>query len=96
MSGFKVVLITGANKGLGYQTVKALLGSATKYHIFLGSRDLAKGQKAADALRSEVESLSVVDPIQLDIQSDDSIQNAFETVKSKVGRVDALVNNAGT
>ncbi|EFQ33683.1 short chain dehydrogenase [Colletotrichum graminicola M1.001] len=91
----KVVVITGANKGLGYQAVKTLLGSDKKYHIFLGSRDFAKGQKAADTARKEVSSHSTVEPLQLDVESDESIQKAYETVDSKCGRVDVLINNAG-
>ncbi|KAF5527610.1 Short-chain dehydrogenase/reductase tropE [Colletotrichum aenigma] len=91
----KVVVITGANKGLGYQAVKTLLGSDKKYHIFLGSRDFAKGQEAADTARKEVSSLSTVEPLQLDVESDESIQKAYETVESKCDRVDVLINNAG-
>ncbi|KAJ0166957.1 putative oxidoreductase [Colletotrichum tanaceti] len=95
MADCKIVLITGANKGLGYQAVKALLGSKQRYHVFLGSRDLAKGKAAAETAAAGVESQSVIEPLQLDVESDASIKDAFETVKSKVDRLDALVNNAG-
>ncbi|TDZ27418.1 Short-chain dehydrogenase/reductase tropE [Colletotrichum spinosum] len=91
----KIVVITGANKGLGYQAVKTLLGSDKKYHIFLGSRDLVKGQEAADTARKEVPSHSTVEPLQLDVESDESIQKAYEKVESKCDRVDVLINNAG-
>lgn len=92
----RVVVITGANKGLGFNAVKQFLKSEQKYHIFLGSRNLIKGQEAASAASQEIPSHSTVEPLQLDVESDESIQQAFETVKSKVDRVDALVNNAGT
>ncbi|KAF4434829.1 Short-chain dehydrogenase [Fusarium austroafricanum] len=95
MASSKIVLITGANKGLGYQAVRALLGSEENYHIFLGSRDFAKGKQAAEKATAEVKSHSTVEPIQLDVESDDSIQKAFEEVKGKADRVDVLVNNAG-
>ncbi|KAK1723395.1 hypothetical protein CaCOL14_007448 [Colletotrichum acutatum] len=95
MADRKIVLITGANKGLGYQAVKTLLGSKQKYHVFLGSRDFAKGKAAAETAAAEVKSHSTVEPLQLDVESDDSIREAYETVASKVDRIDALVNNAG-
>ncbi|KAK1635473.1 short-chain dehydrogenase [Colletotrichum phormii] len=95
MADRKIVLITGANKGLGYQAVKTLLGSKQKYHVFLGSRNFAKGKAAAETAAAEVKSHSTVEPLQLDVESDDSIREAYETVASKVDRIDALVNNAG-
>ncbi|GKT47431.1 short-chain dehydrogenase/reductase tropE [Colletotrichum spaethianum] len=95
MADRKIVLITGANKGLGYQAVKTLLGSKQKYHVFLGSRDFDKGRSAAETAIAEVKSHSTVEPLQLDIESDASIKDAFETVKSRVGKIDALINNAG-
>jgi NAD(P)-dependent dehydrogenase (short-subunit alcohol dehydrogenase family) len=92
-----VVLITGANTGIGYETVKALLQSGKPYHILLGSRSVDKGTAAAEALKKEVPEAggSVVDVVQIDIASDESIGAAFEKVKAGPGYIDVLVNNAG-
>ncbi|OAA59270.1 NAD(P)-binding domain protein [Cordyceps fumosorosea ARSEF 2679] len=92
-----VVFITGANTGIGYETVRALVGqTARTYHVFLGSRSVEKGNAAASALRAEFpQTTSVVEVIQIDVSSDESINAAYETVKASPGYVDVLVNNAG-
>lgn len=91
-----VVLITGANSGIGRETVKALLQSTATYHVLLGTRDLEKGQEALESLRKEVpETSSTVELLQVDISSDDSITSAFDKVQAAHGRIDVLVNNAG-
>ena len=97
MASQKVVLITGANDGIGYEVVKALLESdKAKYHVFLGSRSLEKGRLAIEKLRLEVPTSSnTVELIQIDVTSDDSIQKAFEQVDAQPGHLDVLVNNAG-
>ncbi|CAK7216886.1 hypothetical protein SEUCBS140593_003015 [Sporothrix eucalyptigena] len=94
----KVVVITGANTGIGYETVKALLQNDkdTPYRIFLGCRSLEKGQAAKDQVLSEVpETKSTIDLLQVDIASDASIEAAFAAVSKVTGHIDALVNNAG-
>jgi NAD(P)-dependent dehydrogenase (short-subunit alcohol dehydrogenase family) len=93
----RVILITGANTGLGFQIVRALCGSNKSYDILLGGRSLVKVEQAVKSAENEFPSTaSKVWPLQVDIEDDDSIQTAFEEVKTKFGRVDALVNNAGT
>jgi NAD(P)-dependent dehydrogenase (short-subunit alcohol dehydrogenase family) len=96
MASKKIVVVTGANKHIGYEIVKSLLKSPKPYHIFLGSRSLERGQQAVATLKSEcVDTPNTVEPVQLDITSDSSITHAFETVKSKHDRIDVLINNAG-
>jgi NAD(P)-dependent dehydrogenase (short-subunit alcohol dehydrogenase family) len=96
MASLKVVLVTGGNSGIGYETVKALLQSDKAQHIILGSRSPEKGKLAIETLHKECpESTNTVEPVQLDLTSDESIEKAFEQVKASPGRLDTLVNNAG-
>ncbi|KAJ1325161.1 retinol dehydrogenase 14 [Microdochium nivale] len=92
----QIVLITGANTGIGWEAVKALLQSDRKYLVLMGSRSLEKAADAIKKVQQEVPgSASTVEPVQVDISSDDSIQAAYDAVKQKYGRLDTLVNNAG-
>jgi NAD(P)-dependent dehydrogenase (short-subunit alcohol dehydrogenase family) len=96
MADTSIVLITGGNTGIGYETVKALYGSPEAHTILMGSRSMDKAAEAIKTLESEVsETKSTVVPIQIDIEDDASIEKALKEVESKFGRVDALVNNAG-
>ncbi|KAK3687191.1 hypothetical protein B0T22DRAFT_527154 [Podospora appendiculata] len=91
-----IVLVTGGNTGIGYETVKCLLGSTTPYHILMGSRSLEKGKLAVEKLHKELPAATnTVEVIQLDLTSDESIAKAFEQVKAAHDHVDTLVNNAG-
>ncbi|KAM5354716.1 hypothetical protein ACJ41O_001363 [Fusarium nematophilum] len=92
----KVVLVTGASNGIGYETVKAFLQSPNPYHVFLGSRSLQKGNDVLQQIRAECPGVTnTVELLQLDLNSDESIEKAFEVVKNSYGRVDVLINNAG-
>lgn len=90
-----IVLVTGGNTGIGYETVKALYASPQAYVILMGSRSLDKAKRAIEALKSEHTSKSDLVPVQIDIEDDQSIQDAFEEVKSSYNRIDTLINNAG-
>lgn len=90
-----IVLITGANTGLGYEAIKAL-STTSEYHILLGARSVQKGEDAIKRLQSEVpSSKSTIEVLQIDVDSDESIEQAFKEVSSKFGQLDVLVNNAG-
>lgn len=92
----KVIFVTGANTGLGLEIVKALCKSSTAYHIFLGSRDPAKGEEASKQVQHELPSTkSTIQVIQTDLSSDDSLEKAIETISSTTGYLDILINNAG-
>lgn len=92
----EVILITGANTGLGFQIIRALCDSTNAYDILLAGRSLLKAQQAVNSATEEFpSSRSKLWPIQVDIEDDDSIQRAFDEVQTKFGRLDALVNNAG-
>jgi NAD(P)-dependent dehydrogenase (short-subunit alcohol dehydrogenase family) len=74
-------LITGANKGLGFEAARQL--TAAGHRVWIGARDLTRGRRAAEALGAEF--------VQLDVTDDASVEQAVETV----GALDVLVNNAG-
>lgn len=96
MASRKVVLVTGANSGIGYETAKAFLQSTKPYHILLGSRSLEKATSAIQTLREECpESANTVEALPVDLTSDESIEKAFQQVKASPGYIDALINNAG-
>ncbi|WP_440133545.1 SDR family oxidoreductase [Chitinophaga sancti] len=83
----KTVLITGANKSIGFETAKQLLGVG--YYVYLGCRDLAKGEQAVKQLQSM--GLNQVEPIVIDVDNIASIRAARGQIKA----LDVLINNAG-
>ncbi|KAI0126268.1 hypothetical protein BJ170DRAFT_707754 [Xylariales sp. AK1849] len=92
----KVVLVTGGNNGIGYEIVKALLESDKAYHVLMGSRSADKAELAIEKLHQECpDSTNTVETVQVNLNSDESIEKAFEQVKNSHGIIDALVNNAG-
>lgn len=96
MASPKIVLVTGANSGLGYETVKAFYDSPNAYHMILTSRSLQNGIAAMEKIKAEAPTSSnTIQVVGLDLTSDDSITKAFETVKSTNSKIDALINNAG-
>ncbi|KAL6712730.1 hypothetical protein ACLMJK_009668 [Lecanora helva] len=85
MASSRIVLVTGGNNGIGYET-----------HILLGSRSVGKGKAAIDSLKRECpDSRNEVDLLRVDVTSDTSIEKAFEQVKTNPGHIDTLINNAG-
>lgn len=84
------VLITGANKGLGYETARRLgdLG----WHVFLGARDEARGRAAAEALAAGGADVTF---IPLDVTSDESVEAAVTALGAHTDHLDVLINNAG-
>lgn len=88
----KVVIITGANKGIGYETAKEL--SRRGGRVILACRDLNKGQKAADEIHSETGHEVVAK--YLDLASFRSIRAFVKNIIKTEGRVDILINNAAT
>lgn len=87
----KTVLITGANKSIGFETARQLLQKG--YYVYLGSRDQEKGQQAVDQLKSE--GFDNVEPIGIDVDSLDSIKAARKVLGQKTSTLDVLINNAG-
>ncbi len=87
----KTVLITGANKSIGFETAKQLLQQG--YYVYLGCRDIKKGELAVNQLKSE--GLNEVEPIEIDVNNAGSIKTAAELLTQKTKTLDVLINNAG-
>jgi len=90
MSTNKVALITGANKGIGYEIARQL--GQQSITVIVGARDEAKGAEAAERLRAEGADAHAVT---LDVTDAATITAAKEFVEGKFGKLDILVNNAG-
>lgn len=78
-------LITGGNKGIGYETARRLV--AAGHTVWIGARDTERGQAAADALGASF--------VRLDVTDDASVASAVSTVGDEAGHLDVLINNAG-
>ena len=87
----KTVLITGANKGIGFETAKQLAQSG--YFVYLGSRNKIKGLEALEKLKAL--GINNVDCIEIDVTNINSIKSARKELESKVKQLDVLINNAG-
>ncbi len=87
----KKVLITGANKSIGFETARQLLQKG--FYIYLGSRNMEKGLAAMEKLKAE--GLNNVEAVQIDVTDTASVQAARAEIGSKTGLLDVLVNNAG-
>ncbi|KAL5398845.1 hypothetical protein PMIN02_001082 [Paraphaeosphaeria minitans] len=79
MAGNTIVLITGANSGIGYAASKIISSASPNYHVIVAGPDI-KGE---------------LTPLELDVTSEASIAAAAKKVEQEFGRVDVLINNAG-
>jgi len=77
-------LITGANKGLGFETARRLI--AAGHTVYVGSRDAERGRAAADRLGARA--------VRLDVTDEASVREAVTAIEAR-GGLDVLVNNAG-
>ena len=91
----RIVLITGANSGVGLATVKALTAASTTYHVIIAARSLSKAQSAQSEVEAEVtQSASRLSTVQLDVTDSSSVTRARHFVEKEFGHLDALINNA--
>lgn len=82
-----IALVTGANKGIGFEVVRQL--AARKWRVFLTGRSLESLANAASGLPASVT------PVALDVTKPRDIEAAVKTVAQAVDHLDVLINNAG-
>lgn len=80
-----VALVTGANKGIGLETVRRLVEAG--YRVYLTARSKERGEAAAETVGARF--------LELDVTSDESVRRAAAFVEHSDGHLDVLVNNAG-
>lgn len=85
------VLITGANRSIGLELVKEF--SKKGLFVYLGTRDLEKGQAVVKELNKS--GFENIEAIQIDVTKPDTILAAKNIVESEKGKLDILINNAG-
>ena len=86
----KIALVTGANRGLGFETARQL--GAQNIKVLLAARTKEKANEAAQKLQDE--GLDV-EAVQLEVTNDTDIQNLAKHIEDTYGRLDILINNAG-
>ncbi len=91
MSDKKIALVTGANKGLGFETSRQLAQLDVK--VLMGARDESRGAAAVENLQAVGLDVEFA---QLDVTNSDHITQVRDLIESSFGRLDILVNNAGT
>ena len=90
MFTMKTALVTGSNKGIGFEISKKLLKEG--YHVLVGARDETRGRKAI----TELATYGPVDLIKIDTSHLESIKKAAERIHNEFKDINLLVNNAAT
>lgn len=85
------VLITGANRSIGLETAKQL--SQKGLFVYLGSRDLAKGETIVKELNEK--GFNNIKAIEIDVTNQESVLAAKNIIEDEQGKLDILINNAG-
>lgn len=86
----RIALVTGANKGIGLEIARQLAQAGVR--VIIGARDDSRGRAAVDDLTSQGLAAQTV---RLDLDDEESITQAAETIAKEHGKLDILVNNAG-
>jgi len=92
----ELIILIGANSGIGLETVASLAQTSADYHILLCARSLQKGNSALDDIKSiHGDSVkSTISVLELDVTIQDSILAARDEVENTYGKLDILINNA--
>jgi NAD(P)-dependent dehydrogenase (short-subunit alcohol dehydrogenase family) len=90
----RVILVTGANKGIGFEAVRILSEKLPASTILLGTRSQTNGEAALTKLRAPGQ-YSNIQLLIIDVTDKQSLASAVEEVKSKYGHLDVLINNGG-
>lgn len=88
----KTVLITGANKGIGFETARQL--AKLNHFVYLGSRDKDHGLESIKKLNDQ--GITNVETIVIDVTNINSVRLARQELENKISSLDILINNAGT
>ncbi len=91
MNARRIALVTGANKGLGFETARQLAEKGIL--VLMGCRSVSRGRAAVKAHQNEG---LPVEFIRLDVTKPEQIENVSDVIKKRFGKLDILVNNAGT
>lgn len=86
----RIILITGANKGIGFETARQL--GQQGHTVLVGARDEKKANEAVAKLAQEG---ITAHPVALDVDSSESIAKAVQQIETQFGKLDSLINNAG-
>jgi NAD(P)-dependent dehydrogenase (short-subunit alcohol dehydrogenase family) len=89
MKNAKTALVTGANKGIGFEVARELARMGLR--VFLGARNIKAGRAAAEKLHADGD----VAFLKIDVSDADSIRRAADELVGQTDRLDVLVNNAG-
>ena len=94
---WKVILVTGGNKGIGLAIVEALLQELEDSIVLLGSRDAVRGQQAVDGVVGKLgkQFQPRLQPVLIDVTSQESVDKAAASVKRDHGKIYGVINNAG-
>ena len=86
----RIALVTGANKGIGFETARQL--AKRGWHVVIGARKASAGQTAVKAIKQASGSASFLD---IDVSNSESIGRAPAEFQKQFDHLDVLINNAG-